>query len=390
MINECGITEDAVYYNKHKSDCGAVSHSGDQRDGLKVGYDEVITVDLSKLNYNVSYLVVMINSFKGDPFAKVETADVTVFQGPSTLGTYYLGSGRKGTAAMVGVIYRTNPTWSFVATPKFGDGKVFTECDALIMESLGKAGLDADVLEETKNWVPGSGKKFNMEKDMVVNIPDTLKYFKIGLGWESRLDIDCSVLLMDKHGKLIEKVFYGKPASRKKAVVHSGDCQTGEGEGDDEIIDVYLDRMPEEVDSLWPVISIYTEGSQFDDVKGAYCRIYDAASKAEFARFDLSENRDNISNGNIVANFKKTKSKDGSNGSLWSFQARGYYTQDTSRAVDIEPLCQCVMQNELSGMKIHLSEADRKGTGGHKGIMRILPDNKHGVGGNADCCCMIF
>lgn len=151
---------------------------------------------------------------------------------------------------------------------------------------------------------------------MAVNIPDSLKTFKIGLGWESRLDIDCSIIMMNKKGQVLEKVYYGKQQSRHKAVVHSGDCQTGEGAGDDETISVHLDKLAPEVDSLWPVISIYTEGRQFDDVKGAYCRIYDDASNAEFARFNLSENKDNVSNGNIIANFKKMKSNFGVS---WSF-----------------------------------------------------------------------
>ena len=46
MINELGATVDAVYYNQLKSDCGAITHSGDQRDGTSDGYDEFITLDL--------------------------------------------------------------------------------------------------------------------------------------------------------------------------------------------------------------------------------------------------------------------------------------------------------------------------------------------------------
>lgn len=53
IVNEMGHTIDAVYYNKLQSDCQAIVHSGDQRDGTKEGYDEVITIDLSKLNYSI-------------------------------------------------------------------------------------------------------------------------------------------------------------------------------------------------------------------------------------------------------------------------------------------------------------------------------------------------
>ena len=79
------------------------------------------------------------------------------------------------------------------------------------------------------------------------------------------------------------------------------------------------------VDSIWPVITIYTAGDEFDDVRGAYCRLYDPMTGQEFVRSNLSQNRDNISNGNIVANFKR-------NGNTWTFKARGYYTKGTRDA----------------------------------------------------------
>jgi stress response protein SCP2 len=60
---------------------------------------------------------------------------------------------------------------------------------------------------------------------------------------------------------------------------------------------------------------------QFDDVSGAYCRIYDG-HQSELVRYNLSANKDNISNGNIVANFKR-------NGAQWTFKALGYYTKNT-------------------------------------------------------------
>ena len=52
-VNEIGQTIDAVYYNKLTSDHGAIVHSGDQKDGSVQGYDEYITIDLSKLNFKI-------------------------------------------------------------------------------------------------------------------------------------------------------------------------------------------------------------------------------------------------------------------------------------------------------------------------------------------------
>ena len=48
---------------------------------------------------------------------------------------------------------------------------------------------------------------------------------------------------------------------------------TGEGSGDDENIFINLDQIPQNVQTLWPCITIYTDNRQFDDVSGAYVRL---------------------------------------------------------------------------------------------------------------------
>ena len=34
LIDDMGTVKDSVFYNKLRSDCGAVTHSGDNRDGI--------------------------------------------------------------------------------------------------------------------------------------------------------------------------------------------------------------------------------------------------------------------------------------------------------------------------------------------------------------------
>jgi tellurium resistance protein TerZ len=127
---------------------------------------------------------------------------------------------------------------------------------------------------------------------------------------------------MNSSGAVLETIYFGNKISQGGAVIHSGDNQTGDGKGDDETILIDFSKMHPNVDSIWPVITIYTAGDEFDDVRGAYSRIFDGITGAEFIRFNLSANRDNISNGNILANFKR-------NGNGWTFKARGYYTRNT-------------------------------------------------------------
>ena len=55
---------------------------------------------------------------------------------------------------------------------------------------------------------------------------------------------------------------------------------------------------------------------------------------------------DNISNGNIVANFKRV----GPN--QWSFKALGYYTKGTRRSADVAPICKQIIYNDFRNIKI--------------------------------------
>jgi len=54
-----------------------------------------------------------------------------------------------------------------------------------------------------------------------------LKEIRIGLGWDTKVDIDASIICLDRYGKMIDWVFYGKKVSEDKAIIHSGDNLTG-------------------------------------------------------------------------------------------------------------------------------------------------------------------
>ena len=45
-------------------------------------------------------------------------------------------------------------------------------------------------------------------------------------------------------------VFYGNLEHPSKAVVHTGDNRTGEGEGDDEVINVDLSLVPDRIERI--------------------------------------------------------------------------------------------------------------------------------------------
>ena len=65
---------DTVFFRNLKSADGAIKHDGDNRTGDGDGDDEVIHVDLSRLDHRAAHLVFTVNSFQGQTFQAVDNA----------------------------------------------------------------------------------------------------------------------------------------------------------------------------------------------------------------------------------------------------------------------------------------------------------------------------
>ncbi|MEV5831701.1 TerD family protein [Spirillospora sp. NPDC052242] len=123
----------------------------------------------------------------------------------------------------------------------------------------------------------------------------------VGLGWDVRtttgtdFDLDASALLLDAENKVLSDqhfVFFNNLKSPDGSVEHTGDNLTGEGEGDDEQIQVGLSVVPAEVSKIVFPVSIYDADSRqqnFGQVRNAFIRVVNKADNSEIARYDLSE-----------------------------------------------------------------------------------------------------
>ena len=123
----------------------------------------------------------------------------------------------------------------------------------------------------------------------------------VGLGWDVRsttgtdFDLDASAILVDASGKVTgdkDFVFFNNLQSSDGSVKHLGDNLTGEGEGDDEQVNVDLAAVPAHVDKVVFPVSIYEgdqRGQSFGQVRNAFIRVVNQAGGAEIARYDLSE-----------------------------------------------------------------------------------------------------
>ncbi|MDR2280054.1 MAG: TerD family protein [Gordonia sp. (in: high G+C Gram-positive bacteria)] len=123
----------------------------------------------------------------------------------------------------------------------------------------------------------------------------------IGLGWDVRttsgvdFDLDGSALALGANGKVPSDqhfVFYNNLRSPDGSIEHTGDNLTGEGDGDDESINVDLAAVPPEIASIVFPVSIHdatARGQSFGQVRNAFIRVVNRANGAEIARYDLTE-----------------------------------------------------------------------------------------------------
>ena len=147
----------------------------------------------------------------------------------------------------------------------------------------------------------------SLVKGQRVSLDNTMKLALVGLGWDTNrydggydFDLDASAFLLGDNGKLQRDedfVFYNNLESRNKAVVHTGDNLTGDGEGDDEVIIIDFTKIPDAIKKIAICVTIHEaglRGQNFGQVSNAYIRIAKMADEFDTVgepvlKFDLEE-----------------------------------------------------------------------------------------------------
>lgn len=119
--------KEVIYFGNLKSSNGSIKHSGDDLVGDTGGDDgldnEIISVDLSKLDSCVTKIAFVLNSFKGQDFRTIPFASIRIYEGTATrvnevFANYDIANGPSfaGKVSMVlGVFYKRNGDWKFNA-----------------------------------------------------------------------------------------------------------------------------------------------------------------------------------------------------------------------------------------------------------------------------------
>lgn len=123
----------------------------------------------------------------------------------------------------------------------------------------------------------------------------------VGLGWDPRVtdgtefDLDASVFITGENGKVLNDasfIFYNNKRSTDGSVEHQGDNRSGQGDGDDEQVNVKLTGLGMDVKKLVFAVTIHDAEARkqsFGQVSNAYIRVLNKADGKEIARYDLSE-----------------------------------------------------------------------------------------------------
>lgn len=139
----------------------------------------------------------------------------------------------------------------------------------------------------------------NLQKGQRENL--NAQKFTIGLGWDTNasstgaaFDLDASIFMLGANGKIVSDeffVFYNNTTSPDGAVTHTGDNQTGAGDGDDESIIVDLSKLNPSVQEICVVVTIHEAENRkqnFGQVRNSFIRVYDQ-SNAELVKYELDE-----------------------------------------------------------------------------------------------------
>ena len=138
----------------------------------------------------------------------------------------------------------------------------------------------------------------NLKKGELLNLKkDSFKKLNIGLGWDitngRTYDIDAFVLCFDNSDRYLGKVYYGM--LYQFGIKHFGDNLTGEGDGDDETIQINLEILDSQVKKIRVFANIFAAGkSTFNEIDNAFIRLYNPLNNEELAIYKLSEQNRNF------------------------------------------------------------------------------------------------
>ena len=175
----------------------------------------------------------------------------------------------------------------------------------------------------------------NLEKGTSINLEKQsstkLTKVRVGLGWDASsatgsCDLDVSVFGCkynnDGDPKLLSEnffVFFNNLEA--PGIRHSGDNLTGDSTGDDETIYFDLSKIPNEIDEIPIIVTIYqaaARGHDFGHIQNAYVKLYNDETSEVLGVYNLTNDYAGFQSLQFGSMFKDAEA-----GNQWAFQAIG-------------------------------------------------------------------
>jgi tellurium resistance protein TerZ len=313
VVDNAGAIVDCAYYNNLKAARG-ITHSGDEVHGKPDSIEEMVWVNMQKLAANVSLLVFVVAAYSGGFLKDVANGKLHVMEERESNEIALFEMEQSAASVdVVAAMFRdpSSGSWKLrIIDLPAQEGQHFMDILPLLSQVI-------------RGFIPKAPQKqkvaFAMEKGSVLDLPMGLEGITVGLGWDvddGEVDLDVSAVLMDKEGRDLEAVFFGRLESEEHGIRHTGDNLTGEGEGDDEQITVRLDQVGPKVQQVFFVVNIYTAHRTFSQVAEPFCRIIDDSDGSELCRYSLRDA--GRESGLIIAKIARE-----AGGTRWGFHALG-------------------------------------------------------------------
>lgn len=189
------------------------------------------------------------------------------------------------------------------------------------------AALESGNAQEVPSSTTPNDTVLNLDKGAVLNLTKSepgLVHVRVGAGWDVSsagpdFDLDISAYTLGSNGKLAsgsDIVYFNNKTI--PGITLNGDNRTGEGEGDDETIDVDLNAVSSSCTAIVFAVNIYealTRQQTFGMVNNSYIRLINNDNSNEICRYMLKDDY-STSTGVIFAKLKKENNE-------WKFEAVG-------------------------------------------------------------------
>ena len=212
LLDEDFRFQDMVFYGQLKSRDGALSHSGDEREGDAVGDDELIFVNLNNLDANIKYIVFTVTSYTRQELDDVDKASCHLFdpQTKKDLAVYKMTNDRSldGHTALIMCALIRGSTGDWLL-------------DVISKPSLGKIPIDTlpDMKKHLKSKKIEGPTMVPPSTDVVVNaMPDHIPITE----HHQEIDLESEVIIVEAQPEVVaEAIPYNYPQSEVPVAVTS-------------------------------------------------------------------------------------------------------------------------------------------------------------------------